>query len=202
MREVGQASNASRFDSSAFESDRPTMKDRQSSVPPPRPSLMLRETTSFTEEKSSSANLSHTRAKARTPIGPQLNRSRTPQFLSRCSNHKCTLAVACIFRRLAARRFDNLHGALRIAAKCYRCLVQQGLRAMIHLVLDLAIRTVGSGGLLGGKDALKYSIKAARSLGSTKAPHLIILSPSFVQLFSLRRCWRIMLASWHSVQAV
>jgi integrase len=53
--------------------------------------------------------------------------------------------------------------------------------------LDLAIRTVGSGALLGGKDALKCSIKAARSLGSTKAPHLITLSTSFVQL-------------WHFVQ--
>src|SRR5450755_1602911 len=51
MREVGPASNASPFNSSAFESDRLTMEDRQSSVPPPRPSLMLRETTSFTEEK-------------------------------------------------------------------------------------------------------------------------------------------------------
>jgi len=72
----------------------------------------------------------------------------------------------------------------------------------VHLVLDLARRTVGSGGLLGGKDALIYSIKAARSLGSTRSPHLTILSTSFVQLFSLKRCWRIIFASWHSVQAV
>jgi hypothetical protein len=52
-----------------------------------------------------------------------------------------------------------------------------------------------SGGLSGGYDALKYSIKASRSPGSTKAPHLIILSTSFVQLLALKRCCRMMLAS-------
>src|ERR1700756_2089252 len=45
-------------------------------------------------------------------------------------------------------------------------------------------------------------MKASRSLGSTTAPHLIILSTSLVQAFLLSRCCRMMPASWHSAHAV
>src|SRR5438132_11020000 len=45
-------------------------------------------------------------------------------------------------------------------------------------------------------------MKASRSLGSTTAPHLIILSTSLVHAFLLRRCCKMMRASWHSVHAV
>src|SRR5271156_204469 len=45
-------------------------------------------------------------------------------------------------------------------------------------------------------------MRASRSAGSTTAPHFVILSTSFVQAALLRRCWRMMRASWHSRQAV
>src|SRR5262250_3418702 len=44
-------------------------------------------------------------------------------------------------------------------------------------------------------------MKASRSLGSTAAPHLIILSTSFVQAALLRRCCTMMRASWQEAQA-
>src|SRR5580693_684674 len=45
-------------------------------------------------------------------------------------------------------------------------------------------------------------MRASRSIGSTTAPHFVILSTSFVHAALLRRCWRMMRASWHSRQAV
>src|SRR5689334_7712848 len=45
-------------------------------------------------------------------------------------------------------------------------------------------------------------MKAPRSLASTTAPHLIILSTSLIHEGLLKRCCRIMRESWHSVQAV
>src|SRR5580700_5199241 len=45
-------------------------------------------------------------------------------------------------------------------------------------------------------------MRAARSAGSTSAPHFVILSTSFDQAALVRRCWRMMRASWHSRQAV
>src|SRR5579862_4769916 len=42
----------------------------------------------------------------------------------------------------------------------------------------------------------------SRSCGSTSAPHFVILSTSFVHEALLRRCCRMMRASWHSVHAV
>src|SRR5271170_2719891 len=45
-------------------------------------------------------------------------------------------------------------------------------------------------------------MRASRSVGSTTAPHFVILSTSFVHADLLRRCWRMMRASWHSRQAV
>src|SRR6266852_2973319 len=45
-------------------------------------------------------------------------------------------------------------------------------------------------------------MKASRSAGSTTAPHLIILSTSFVHAALLKRCCTMMRASWHSKHAV
>src|ERR1700723_2535490 len=45
-------------------------------------------------------------------------------------------------------------------------------------------------------------MSGSRSLASTTAPHLIILSTSFVHAALLSRCCRMILASWHSVHAV
>src|SRR5271170_2027654 len=45
-------------------------------------------------------------------------------------------------------------------------------------------------------------MRASRSVGSTTAPHFVILSTSLVQAALLRRCWRMMRASWHSRRAV
>src|SRR5438094_4117582 len=45
-------------------------------------------------------------------------------------------------------------------------------------------------------------MKAPRSLGSTTAPHLIILPTSLVHVSLPRRCCRMMRGSWHSRQAV
>src|ERR1700746_1280602 len=45
-------------------------------------------------------------------------------------------------------------------------------------------------------------MNASRSVGSTSAPHFVILSTSFVHAALLRRCCTMMRASWHSVQAV
>src|SRR5439155_15412417 len=45
-------------------------------------------------------------------------------------------------------------------------------------------------------------MKASRSLGSTKAPHLIILSTSFVQAAFANLCCTMMPVSWHSKHAV
>src|SRR5581483_10859140 len=45
-------------------------------------------------------------------------------------------------------------------------------------------------------------MSASRSLGSTIAPHFVILSTSLVHAALLRRCWTMMRASWHSVHAV
>src|ERR1700733_1002311 len=44
-------------------------------------------------------------------------------------------------------------------------------------------------------------MRASRSAASTTAPHFVILSTSFVHAPLLRRCWRMMRASWHSRQA-
>src|SRR5580692_10493715 len=45
-------------------------------------------------------------------------------------------------------------------------------------------------------------MKLSRSAGSTSAPHLVILSTSFVHAPLLSRCWMMMRDSWHSVHAV
>src|ERR1700730_15382918 len=45
-------------------------------------------------------------------------------------------------------------------------------------------------------------MRASLSAGSTTAPHFVILSTSFVHAALLRRCCKMMRASWHSIQAV
>src|ERR1700694_887005 len=45
-------------------------------------------------------------------------------------------------------------------------------------------------------------MSASLSLASTTAPHLIILSTSLVQAALLRRCCKMIRASWHSRHAV
>src|SRR5437667_10298077 len=45
-------------------------------------------------------------------------------------------------------------------------------------------------------------MKASRSAGSTTAPHLIILSTSFVHAASPNRCCSMMTESWHSKHTV
>src|SRR5229473_1452119 len=58
------------------------------------------------------------------------------------------------------------------------------------------------GFLSSGKFSLRYSMKASRSPGSTTAPHLIILSTSFVHAAFPNRCCTMMPESWHSKHAV
>src|ERR1700731_4526440 len=65
-----------------------------------------------------------------------------------------------------------------------------------------AVLSGSYGGLSGLKFVLRYSIRASRSAASTTAPHFIILSTSLVHAALVRRCCRMMRASWHSVQAV
>src|SRR5438876_11347527 len=52
-----------------------------------------------------------------------------------------------------------------------------------------------------GKFALRYSMRSSRSPGSTTAPHLGILSTSFVQAAFPNRCCTMMPDSWHPKHA-
>src|SRR5207253_6028667 len=71
----------------------------------------------------------------------------------------------------------------------------------LYFFFGLAVLGATYGSLSAGKCALRYSIKASRSPGSTTAPHLIILSTSFVHAAFPNRCCTMMPASWHPKHA-
>ena len=72
----------------------------------------------------------------------------------------------------------------------------------LYFFFGLAVLGATYGSLSAGKFSLRYSMKAFRSPGSTTAPHLIILSTSFVHAALPNRCCTMMPDSWHSEHAV
>ena len=81
-------------------------------------------------------------------------------------------------------------------------LVALAKSARPYFFFAIAVLGATYGSLSAGKFALRYSMKASRSPGSTTAPHLIILSTSFVHAAFPNRCCTTMPEPWHSRHAV